>query len=48
VAKIIDIDEMVIVAIKIERVLRNLGQTPYDPLREKKDEDTIGKSFTNK
>ncbi len=44
----IDIDEMVIVAIKIEKVLGNLGQTPYDPLKEEKDEDTIGKSFTNK
>jgi len=44
----IDINEMVIVAIKIERVLGNLGETPYDPLKEEKDEDAIGKSFTNK
>jgi hypothetical protein len=39
---------MVIVAIKIERVLGDLGETPYDPFREEKDEDAIGKSCTNK
>ncbi len=27
-----NIDEMVIVATKIERVLGDLGETPYDPL----------------
>jgi hypothetical protein len=39
---------MVIVAIKIERVLGDLGETPYDLFREEKDEDAIGKSCTNK
>ncbi len=33
-----NIEEMVIVAIEIERVLRDLGET-YDPLKEEKDED---------
>jgi hypothetical protein len=33
-----DIEEMVIAAIEIERVLGDLGETPYDPLREEKDE----------
>ncbi len=33
-----DIEEMVIAAIEIERVLGNLGETPYDPFREEKDE----------
>ncbi len=44
----IDIKEMVIIAIKIERVLGNLGEIPYDPLMEKKDEDVTGESSTNK
>jgi hypothetical protein len=34
----IDIKEMVIVAIEIERVLGDLGETPYDPFKEEKDE----------
>jgi hypothetical protein len=34
-----DIEEMVIATTKIEKMLRNLGETPYDPLREEKDED---------
>ncbi len=38
----INIDEMVIIAIKIERVLGNPGETPYDHLMEEKDEDAIG------
>ncbi len=35
-----------LVATKIERVLGDLGETLYDPLREEKDEDTIGESST--
>ncbi len=35
----IDIKEMVIATTEMERVLGNLGETPYDPLREEKDED---------
>jgi hypothetical protein len=44
----IDIEEMVILAIEIERVLGDLGEIPYDPLKEKKDEDVTGESSTNK
>jgi len=44
----IDIEEMVIATIEIERVLRDLGQTPCDPLREEKDEDVIKESSTDK
>jgi hypothetical protein len=36
-----NIDEMVIVATNIEKVLGDLGETPYDPFREEKDEDVI-------
>jgi len=43
-----DIEEMVIAVIEIDNVLRDLGETPYDPLKEEKDEDATGKSFTNK
>jgi hypothetical protein len=32
-----DIKEMVIVATKIKKVLRDLGETPYDPFKEEKD-----------
>ncbi len=43
-----DIEEMVIAVIDIDNVLRNLGETPYDPLKEEKDEDATGESFTDK
>ncbi len=43
-----NIEEMVIATIKIERVLRDLGKTPYDPFREEKDEDVTGESSTDK
>jgi hypothetical protein len=43
-----DIEEMVIVATKIKKVLGDLGETPYDPLREEKDEDVTGESSTDK
>ncbi len=43
-----NIEEMVITTTKIERVLRDLGETPYGPLREEKDEDITGESSTNK
>jgi hypothetical protein len=43
-----DIEEMVIATTKIKRVLRDLGETPYDPLREEKDEDVTRESSTNK
>ncbi len=37
-----------IVATKIEKVLGDLGETPYDPLREEKDEDVTSESSTDK
>jgi hypothetical protein len=43
-----DMEEMVIVATKIEKVLGDLGETPYDPLREEKDEDVTSESSTDK
>jgi hypothetical protein len=43
-----DIEEMVIAIIDIDNVLRDLGETPYDPLKEEKDEDAIGESFIDK
>jgi hypothetical protein len=42
------IEEMVIATLKIERVLGDLGETPYDPFREEKDEDVTRKSSTYK
>jgi len=39
---------MVLAIIEIEKVLGDLGETPYDPLREEKDEDAIRKSSINK
>ncbi len=39
---------MVIATTEIEKVLRDLGDTPYDPFREEKDEDVIGESSTDK
>ncbi len=33
---------------KIEKVLRDLGEAPYDPLKEEKDQDVIGESSTYK
>jgi predicted aspartyl protease len=35
-----DIEELVGAAIEVERVLGELGETPYEPLREEQDEDT--------
>jgi hypothetical protein len=43
-----NIEEMVITTTKIERVLRDLGETPYDPLKEEKDEDVTRESSINK
>ncbi len=43
----IDIDEVVVVATKIERVLGQLGGTPYEPMKEEKDEMAFGESTTN-
>jgi len=43
-----NIEEMVIVTTEIEKVLKDLGETPYDPFREEKDEDATRKSSTYK
>ncbi len=43
-----NIEEMVIATIEIKRVVGDLGETPYDPLVEEKDEDVIGESSINK
>jgi hypothetical protein len=36
-----DIEELVGVATKVERVLGELGETPYEPLREEHEEDML-------
>jgi hypothetical protein len=43
-----NIEEMVIVAKEIEKVLKDLGKTPYDHLMEEKDEDVTGESSIDK
>ncbi len=43
-----DIKEMVLTIIEIERVVGDPRATPYDPLREEKDENTTRESFTHK
>ncbi len=43
-----NIEKMVITTTKIERVLKDLGETPYDPLQEEKDEDETRKSSIDK
>ncbi len=43
-----NIEEMVIATTKIKRLLGDLGETPYDPLKEEKDEDVIDESSTHK
>jgi hypothetical protein len=41
------IEEVVVVAAKIECVLGELGETPYEPMKEEHDETTFGESTTN-
>ncbi len=36
----VDIKELVGAATKVERVLGELGETPYEPLREEQEEET--------
>ncbi len=43
-----DIEEMVTAVTEIERVLGDLGETPYHPLGEEKDEDVTRESSTYK
>jgi hypothetical protein len=43
-----NIEEMVNATTKIKRVLGDLGETPYDPLKEEKDENVTSESSTDK
>jgi hypothetical protein len=40
----IDIEEVVTVIIEIERVLGELGETPYEPMKEEQEETMFGES----
>ncbi len=42
------IEKMVITTTEIERILGDLGEILYDPVKEEKDEDAIGESSTDK
>ncbi len=44
----IDIEEVVVVVIEIERVLGELRWTPYEPMKEEHDEITFGESTTDR
>jgi len=41
------IEKVVTVVVKIERVLGELGEAPYEPMKEEHDETMSRKSFTN-
>jgi hypothetical protein len=41
------IDEVVVVTTEIERLLGQLGEIPYEPMKEEQDEMAFGKSTTN-
>jgi hypothetical protein len=41
-----DIKEMVLATTKIDRMLGDLGETPYDSFKEEKDEDATGESLS--
>lgn len=43
----INIDETIVATIEIERVLGELGEIPYEPMKEEQDEMTFGKSTTD-
>jgi hypothetical protein len=36
-----DIEELVGVAMEVERVLSELGETPYEPLKEEQEEESL-------
>jgi hypothetical protein len=42
-----DIEELVGTAIGVERVLAELGETPYEPLREEQEEEASGSNMEN-
>ncbi len=39
----VDIKEVVVVVVAIEKVLRELGETPYEPMKEEQNEIIVGK-----
>ncbi len=44
----IDIEEVVVIVVEIECVLGELGETPYEPMKEEQDETMFGESTTNR
>jgi len=44
----IDIDEIIAATIKIEQVLGELEETPYEPMREEQDEMAYGQSAVDR
>jgi hypothetical protein len=42
-----DIEELVAAAIEVERVLGELGETPFEPLKEEQEEEMTGMSMKN-
>jgi len=44
----IDIEEVVVVVAEIEHVLGEMGETPYEPMKEEHDETTSGESTTDR
>jgi hypothetical protein len=44
----INIDEIIVATIKIEQVLGELEETPYEPMREEQDEMAYGKSAADR
>jgi len=43
-----NIEEVVVVVVEIERVLGELGGTPYEPMKEEHDQAMSRKSTTNR
>jgi hypothetical protein len=43
-----NIEEVIVVDVEIERILGELGATPYEPMKEKHDETTSRESTTNR
>jgi len=43
-----DMDELLAIVIKVEKVIGERGETPYEPLQEKKEEVALGETNTDK